>query len=165
MFLLPFRAFGLDLLAWKVDKRKKRLSLGLKPSYFEGDPDSSSDEDEGDGHGEDGEDELGSTSKGATETEMPGAETQATGSRGRERGDDEESVGGGDGGWGVEERDAGTRKRSRGVFTDTLDMGDGGAANAFGLDFGHFGSRVDRKDETESEDEESSDERDEDAAG
>lgn len=145
-----------------MNKKNKRLSLGLKPSYFEGDPDSSSDEGEGDDHGGNGDLEPDSAKRGTTATDTSFAKTEATGPSDEGRGD-QESMGDGDCGQG--QRDEGTRKRSRGVFMDALDMGEGGAANAFGLDFGLFGSRVDRMDETESEDEEDSDESDEDTTG
>lgn len=135
----------------QVERNKKRLSLGLKPSYFQGDPDSSDEEDahcsidasdassddeeqsddeeeEGSDSGEGSDRDEGSRGDVKVVAAMDVSDGSSEGPLSEEEEDDEDS-----------EEDERSSKRPRGV----LEGGLGGAsrgANAFSLNFGDLGT-------------------------
>lgn len=132
----------------QVERSTKRLNLGLKPRYFEGDADSS-DEESGDeerqnGNGSDDgssdddsddEDEMDAMVAAAamdvSDDEGEESQDEDDGDEDEESDDDEEE----------EEESSRSLKRARGVLGEGLGGANGaGGANAFSLNFGDLGS-------------------------
>eukprot|EP00903_Cladosiphon_okamuranus_P010099 g9564.t2 len=140
----------------KVERSKKRLSLGLKPSYFEGDPDSSDEdnEEEESDAAEDSDDdsEAGSSDADADAMVAAAAMDVSEGEESPDDDDNDEDEDEEDSDDEEEEEDeeedeedsSRILKRARGVFGDGdgkgLGSGGGGANNAFSLNFGDLGS-------------------------
>lgn len=123
----------------QVERNKKRLSLGLKPSYFERDPDSSDEEDAPDSVGapEASSDEDEDEPSGDEEEDSDGPDVKVVAamdvsddsSEGPLSEEDEDS-----------EEDERSSKRPRGVLEGGLREDSRGGANAFSLNFGDLGT-------------------------
>lgn len=150
----------------QVERSKKRLSLGLKPRYFEGDADSSDEGSEGEeGSDEDSEGEEADSSDDDMDAMVAAAAMDV--SEGEESQDEDEDVeeeeSDDEESSEEEEEEESSRslKRPRGVMGEGLGgASSSGGANAFSLNFGDLGSMggaAASSDEDEDSDEDSDD--------